>query len=222
MSRIGRKPVTVPANVKVSVADSTDPGRGAQGQAVVHATASRSASTYDEAGKQVLVTRADDERENRALHGLTRSLIANMVEGVTTGYTKKLEIVGVGYQAQLKKANTVALQVGFANQVVLEAPPGVSVVVPDPTHITITGADKQAVGQFAAVVRKVRPPEPYKGKGIRYEGEVVRRKAGKAFGVEVIADRDATRRVENPQRRGWASGRDRPPRNPPRARRTVR
>ena len=90
---------------------------------------------YDEAGKQVLVTRGDDERENRALHGLTRSLIANMVEGVTAGYTKKLEIVGVGYQAQLKKANTVALQVGFANQVVLEAPEGVSVVVPDPTHI---------------------------------------------------------------------------------------
>ena len=105
-----------------------------------------------------------------------------MVEGVTNGYTKKLEIVGVGYQAQLKKANTVALQVGFANQVVLEAPPGVTVAVPDPTHITISGADKQAVGQFAADVRKVRPPEPYKGKGIRYEGEVVRRKAGKAFG----------------------------------------
>jgi large subunit ribosomal protein L6 len=107
-----------------------------------------------------------------------------MVEGVTNGYTKKLEIVGVGYQAQLKKANTVALQVGYANQIVLEAPAGVSVVVPDATHITISGADKQAVGQFAAVVRKVRPPEPYKGKGIRYEGEVVRRKAGKAFGAK--------------------------------------
>ena len=105
-----------------------------------------------------------------------------MVEGVTSGFTKRLEIVGVGYQAQLKKANTVALQVGFANQVVLEAPPGVSVTVPDPTHITITGADKQAVGQFAADVHKVRPPEPYNGKGIRYVGEVVRRKAGKAFG----------------------------------------
>ena len=98
--------------------------------------------------------------------------------------SKKLEIVGVGYQAQLKKANTVALQVGYANQVVLEAPQGVTVVVPDPTHITISGADKQAVGQFAAVVRKVRPPEPYKGKGIRYEGEFVRRKAGKAFGAK--------------------------------------
>src|SRR6202030_2189810 len=108
---------------------------------------------------QILVSRHDDERTNRSLHGLTRSLIANMVEGVTNGYTKKLEIVGVGYQTQLKKANTVALQVGYANQVVLEAPPGVSVVVPDATHITISGADKQAVGQFAAEIRKVRPPE---------------------------------------------------------------
>jgi large subunit ribosomal protein L6 len=107
-----------------------------------------------------------------------------MVLGVTAGYTKRLEIVGVGYQAQLKKANTVALQVGFANQIVLEAPAGVSVTVPDPTHVVIAGADKQAVGQFAAVVRKVRPPEPYKGKGIRYDGEVVRRKAGKAFGAK--------------------------------------
>ena len=101
---------------------------------------------------------------------------------MTAGYTKKLEIVGVGYQAQLKKANTVALQVGYANQVVLEAPPGVNVTVPDATHIIITGPDKQAVGQFAAIVRDVRRPEPYKGKGIRYEGEAVRRKAGKAFG----------------------------------------
>ena len=130
----------------------------------------------------MLVTRGDDERESRALHGLTRSLIANMVQGVTAGYTKKLEIVGVGYQAQLKKANTVALQVGYANQVVLEAAPagrhrrGAS----RPTRRTSPSrgaADKQAVGQFAAVVRKVRPPEPYKGKGIRYEGEAVRRKA---------------------------------------------
>jgi large subunit ribosomal protein L6 len=181
MSRIGRKPVTVPANVKVSLADSTIHVEGPKGKLAFRYRDSIGVA-FDEAAKQVLVTRGDDERENRALHGLTRSLIANMVEGVTAGYTKKLEIVGVGYQAQLKKANTVALQVGFANQIVLEAPAGVSVVVPDPTHITISGADKQAVGQFAAVVRKVRPPEPYKGKGIRYEGEIVRRKAGKAFG----------------------------------------
>jgi large subunit ribosomal protein L6 len=181
MSRVGRKPVVVPDNVKVAVADSTIRVEGPNGQL---STPFRReiGVTYDEASKQVLVTRGDDERLSRALHGLTRSLIANMVQGVTAGYTKRLEIVGVGYQAQLKKANTVALQVGYANQVVLEAPEGVKVTVPDPTHVVITGADKQKVGQFAAEVRKVRPPEPYKGKGIRYEGEVVRRKSGKAFG----------------------------------------
>ena len=183
MSRIGRKPVPVPANVKVSVADSTISVEGPKGK-LSWSFRSEIGVRYDETGKQVLVERSDDERQSRALHGLTRSLIANMVQGVTSGYAKKLEIVGVGYQAQLKKANTVALQVGYANQVVLEAPPGVSVVVADPTHITISGADKQAVGQFAAEVRQVRPPEPYKGKGIRYEGETVRRKAGKAFGAK--------------------------------------
>jgi large subunit ribosomal protein L6 len=183
MSRIGRKPVPVPANVKVSVADSTVQVEGPNGKlAFTHREGI--SVRYDEAAKQVTVDRADDERENRALHGLTRSLIANMVQGVTAGYTKKLEIVGVGYQAQLKKANTVELQVGYANRVAMEAPEGVKVTVPDPTHIIITGADKQKVGQFAAEVRMVRPPEPYKGKGIRYEGEVVRRKAGKAFGAK--------------------------------------
>jgi large subunit ribosomal protein L6 len=181
MSRIGRKPVPVPANVKVSVADLTVQVEGPKGK-LSFQHRPEIGVTFDEAARRLLVTRSDDERLSRALHGLTRSLVANMVEGVTNGYTKKLEIVGVGYQAQIKKANTVALQVGYANQVVLEAPAGVTVAVPDATHITITGADKQAVGQFAAVIRKVRPPEPYKGKGIRYEGEVVRRKAGKAFG----------------------------------------
>ncbi|MDX2038111.1 MAG: 50S ribosomal protein L6 [Isosphaeraceae bacterium] len=181
MSRIGRKPVNVPDQVKIALEDSTIRVEGPKGKLSFTYRPSMTV-THDAAKKQILVTRPDDERENRALHGLTRSLIANMVEGVTNGYVRKLEIVGVGYQAQLKKANTIALQVGYANQVVLEAPPGVSVVVPDATHITISGADKQAVGQFAAVIRKVRPPEPYKGKGIRYEGEVVRRKAGKAFG----------------------------------------
>jgi large subunit ribosomal protein L6 len=181
MSRIGRKPVPVPANVKVSLADSTISVEGPKGKLSLTYRSEMGVS-FDEAAREVVVTRPDDERLNRALHGLTRSLIANMVEGVATGYTKKLEIVGVGYQAQLKKANTVALQVGYANQVVLEAPAGVTVTVPDATHVIVTGADKQAVGQFAAEVRKVRPPEPYKGKGIRYEGEVVRRKAGKAFG----------------------------------------
>jgi large subunit ribosomal protein L6 len=181
MSRIGRKPVTVPANVKISIADSTIHVEGPKDKLQFRYHDGITV-LYDEATRSIQVNRADDERENRALHGLTRSLISNMVEGVTTGYTRKLEIVGVGYQAQLKKASTVALQVGYANQVVLEAPPGVTVTVVDPTHVTITGADKQKVGQFAAELRMVRPPEPYKGKGIRYEGEVVRRKAGKAFG----------------------------------------
>ena len=135
----------------------------------------------DGEGKEILVERGDDERESRALHGLTRSLVNNMVVGVSQGYVKKLEIQGVGYQAQLK-GKQVALQVGFANQIILDPPPGVSVTLPDPTHIIVTGTDKQAVGQFAAELRKARPPEPYKGKGVRYEGEVVRRKAGKAFG----------------------------------------
>jgi len=181
MSRIGRKPVPVPPAVKISIADSTIHVEGPKGK-LSYKHRPEIDVAFDEAGRQILVTRHDDERTNRSLHGLTRSLVANMVEGVTSGYTKKLEIVGVGYQAQLKKANTVALQVGYANQVVLEAPAGVTVAVPDPTHITISGPDKHDVGQFAAVVRKVRPPEPYKGKGIRYEGEFVRRKAGKAFG----------------------------------------
>ena len=183
MSRIGRKPVPVPANVKVSIVDHTIQVEGPKGK-LSFSHRPEIEVQYDEASRQVRVSRRDDERLSRALHGLTRSLVANMVQGVTAGYTKKLEIVGVGYQAQLKKANTIALQVGFANQVVLEAPPGVTVTLTDPTHVIITGADKQAVGQFAAVVRKVRPPEPYKGKGIRYEGEVVRRKAGKAFGAK--------------------------------------
>ena len=181
MSRIGRKPIPVPAAVKVAIVDSTVEVEGPKGKLKFTHLPSIGV-TFDQASRQINVTRADDERTNRALHGLTRSLVANMVEGVTNGYSKRLEIVGVGYQAQLKKANTVALQVGYANQVVLEAPPGVSVTVPDATHVVVSGPDKQAVGQFAAIVRDVRPPEPYKGKGIRYDGEVVRRKAGKAFG----------------------------------------
>ena len=124
MSRIGRKPVPVPTTVKVCDRRLDDPGRRAQGEAELQRIGPRSTSHSTRPAGQILVTRHDDERTNRSLHGLTRSLVANMVQGVTTGYTKKLEIVGVGYQAQLKKANTVALQVGYANQVVLEAPPG--------------------------------------------------------------------------------------------------
>lgn len=200
MSRIGRKPVAVPANVNVSVADSIVQVEGPNGKLSLPFRKEVSV-THDAAKRELHVARSSEEGPVRALHGLTRSLIANMVKGVTEGYTKKLEIIGVGYQAEFAKAggsvkvrvgkedrtqkvdvDTLGLQVGYANKVLKPVPTGLKVVVTDPTHITITGADKQLVGQFAAEVREVRPPEPYKGKGIRYEGEVVRRKAGKAFG----------------------------------------
>src|SRR5262249_5808613 len=133
-----------------------------------------------DAKKAIEVTRPDDERQNRSLHGLTRSLIANMVKGVVNGFEKRLKIEGIGYQARMDK-KSVVLTVGYANAVTMPPPEGVTVELPDATTIVIKGADKQKVGQFAAEVRKVRPPEPYKGKGIRYENEQVRRKEGKAF-----------------------------------------
>ncbi len=181
MSRIGRKPVSVPAGVKVAVADNTVTVEGPKGKLSMPYRDDVDIR-FDESTRELQVSRHEDDGLARSLHGLYRALVANMVKGVVDPYVKKLEIVGVGYQAQLKKANTVELQVGYANRIVLEAPEGVSVQVNDPTHITISGADRQAVGQFAANIRGVRPPEPYKGKGIRYEGEQVRRKAGKAFG----------------------------------------
>lgn len=180
MSRIGRKPVPVPAGVKVAVNGQEVKVEGPKGKLELNVHPAIKVALAGE-GKEVIVERGDDERQSRALHGLTRSLVNNMVVGVSQGYVKKLEIQGVGYQAQLK-GKQVALQVGFANQIILDPPAGVSVTLPDPTHIVVTGTDKQAVGQFAAELRKARPPEPYKGKGVRYEGEVVRRKAGKAFG----------------------------------------
>jgi large subunit ribosomal protein L6 len=131
-------------------------------------------------GKAVKITRPDDERLNRALHGLTRSLIKNMVEGVTKGFEKRLKIEGIGYQAKLDK-KAVVLMVGYANQIVMDPPEGVTAAVPDPNTIVISGADKQKVGQFAAEIRASRKPEPYKGKGIMYEGEKIRRKEGKSF-----------------------------------------
>ncbi len=134
---------------------------------------------YDEAQKRVVIARRDDSRQARALHGLTRAVIRNMVDGVTKGYEKKLEIVGVGYLAAVQKG-VLQLRVGFANEVQLPIPAGLKVTCPDQTHVVIKGSDKQMVGQFAAEVRAVRKPEPYKGKGIRYDGEEVRRKAGKA------------------------------------------
>jgi large subunit ribosomal protein L6 len=137
------------------------------------------AVAVDQAASSLLVTRSDDNRVSRSLHGLTRALVANMVEGVSKGYEKKLEIVGVGYLAALQK-NVLQLRVGFANELQVPIPPGLTVTCPDQTHISIKGIDKQLVGQFAAEVRALRKPEPYKGKGIRYEAEQVRRKAGKA------------------------------------------
>lgn len=180
MSRIGRKPVPVPAGVKVAVSGQDVKVEGPKGklELAVHPAIK---VKMGEGDKEILVERGNDERESRALHGLIRSLVNNMVVGVSQGYVKKLEIQGVGYQAQMK-GKTVALQVGFANQILLDPPTGVTVTLPDPTHIIVSGVDKQAVGQFAAELRKARPPEPYKGKGVRYEGEIVRRKAGKAFG----------------------------------------
>lgn len=135
----------------------------------------------EDGGKVVRVQRPDDSRENRALHGLTRSLVQNMVDGVVKPFERRLTVVGVGYNASLA-GNKLSLQVGFANTVVLEVPPLVNVEVPSQTSVVVRSCDKQAAGQFAAEVRAVRPPEPYKGKGIRYESEQVRRKAGKAFG----------------------------------------
>jgi large subunit ribosomal protein L6 len=178
MSRIGKIPVVVPDKVKVAVTAGEVAIEGPLGK-LKQAFLPLVDVKYDDAGKRILVTRKNDGRQAKAVHGLTRSLVRNMVEGVTKGYEKKLEIVGVGYLAAILK-NQLQLRVGFANEVHLLIPAGLNVACPDQTHIVIKGVDKQAVGQFAAEVRAVRKPEPYKGKGIRYDGEQVRRKAGKA------------------------------------------
>ncbi|MBI3861286.1 MAG: 50S ribosomal protein L6 [Planctomycetia bacterium] len=179
MSRIGKKPVPLPAGVTAKVDGGILSVKGTQGDLKLKFHSAMKVQV-DEAAKQIVVTRPDDERQNRALHGLTRSLINNMVTGVVKPFEQKLEIIGVGYQASIG-GKTLNLQVGYANVIKLPIPAAVKCTLPDNTHIHLTSADKQAVGQFAAVIRKVRPPEPYKGKGIRYEGEHVRRKAGKAF-----------------------------------------
>lgn len=181
MSRIGKQPVPVPAGVDVKIDANGITVKGKHGELKFKQHQNITVK-YDTDAKQVLVTRPNDERQNKALHGLTRSLIENMVQGVVTPFEKKLEIIGVGYQATVKGGKTLELQVGFANIIKLPIPPGVTVELPDATHINMKSADKQAVGQFAASIRKVRPPEPYKGKGIRYLGEQIKRKSGKAFG----------------------------------------
>ncbi len=179
MSRIGKLPVAIPANVKVSVLDRIVKVEGPKGT-LEQSFLPQVAVEYDVAGKQLKVTRAADDKTHRAIHGLTRALIANMVAGVTTGYEKKLKIEGIGYQARSDKG-MVVLTVGYSHPISLKPPAGVTFEVPDPTTILVKGADKQKVGQFAADIRASRKPEPYKGKGIRYENEVVRRKEGKSF-----------------------------------------
>jgi len=179
MSRIGKQPIAVPAAVKVQVADGKVRVEGPKGKLEFTHHAQVNVA-IDDKTKAIQVTRPNDERLSKSLHGLTRTLISNMVEGVTKGYEKKLKIEGIGYQARLDK-KTVVLTVGYANQIRLDPPEGVTAVLPDPTTIIISGADKQKVGQFAAEIRAARKPEPYKGKGVRYENEVVRRKEGKSF-----------------------------------------
>jgi len=179
MSRIGKQPVVIPSGVKVQVQGQLVKVEGPKGKLEV--TVHRDMKVaYDDKAKAINVTRPNDERQSRALHGLTRALINNMVVGVTKGYEKRLKIEGVGYQGRMDK-KAVVLVVGYANTVTKVPPDGVTVAMPDPNTIVITGADKQKVGQYAAEVRAVRKPEPYKGKGIRYENEVVRRKEGKSF-----------------------------------------
>jgi large subunit ribosomal protein L6 len=176
MSRIGRKPVVIPKSVTVKVEGKTVAVKGPKGELV--RTFHRD-MTIEQADGELLVSRPSDSKENRALHGLTRALLANMVQGVTQGYRRGLEIVGVGYKAE-KKGKVLVLSVGYSHPVQYPEPQGITLSTSSPTVIVVEGIDKQQVGQVAAEIRAVRPPEPYKGKGIRYQGEQVRRKAGKA------------------------------------------
>ena len=182
MSRIGRQPVEIPSGVDVEVSGAKVTVKGPRG--ALEQTFHAEMRIVKEDGR-IRVERPNDEAFYRGLHGLTRTLIANMIEGVTKGYEKKLEIVGVGYRAALKDKN-LELAVGYSHPVLIEAPEGIEFELPSPTKITIHGNDKQAVGEIAANIRKVRKPEPYKGKGIRYEGEYVRKKAGKAAKAVVV------------------------------------
>jgi large subunit ribosomal protein L6 len=177
MSRIGKSPIPVPSGVDVTVADRSVTVKGPKGTLARRLPPDISVR---QDGDHLVVERPDDEREHRALHGLTRSLVYNMVVGVTDGFSKDLEIVGVGYRATAQGPSKLELALGFSHPVVVDAPDGVTFEVPAPTRITVRGIDKEIVGQVAANIRKVRKPEPYKGKGVRYAGEVVRRKAGKA------------------------------------------
>ena len=175
MSRIGRAPIAIPAGVEVVVDGSTVTVKGAKGTLT---RTMNSNITITKDGDTITVTRPNDQKENRSLHGLTRTLIANMIEGVSNGFKKELEINGIGYRADVKN-NVLTMKIGFSHDVIMEAPEGITVEV-NGNKVTVSGADKQKVGQFAAEIREKRPPEPYKGKGIKYVDEYIRRKEGKA------------------------------------------
>jgi large subunit ribosomal protein L6 len=175
VSRIGKQPIEIPATVNVAISPGRVQVNGPLGE-LTQVVPQRMTIAREDGN--IVVRRPTERGEDRALHGLTRTLIANMVEGVTKGFERRLEIQGVGYRAALR-GTSLELSVGFSHTVVKEAPDGITFEVPVPTQIVVKGVDKQQVGQIAAEIRRVRPPEPYKGKGIRYEGEFVRRKAGK-------------------------------------------
>ncbi|GHD47426.1 50S ribosomal protein L6 [Mycetocola manganoxydans] len=176
MSRIGRLPIEIPAGVTVAVDSSVVTVKGPKGELTLSVAKPIEVAVED---GQVLVTRPDDERESRSLHGLTRTLISNQIIGVTQGYTKGLEVVGTGYRVA-QKGSSVEFALGFSHPVLIEPPAGITLTVEGNNKLTVSGIDKQAVGEAAANIRKIRKPEPYKGKGVRYAGEIVRRKAGKA------------------------------------------
>ncbi len=177
VSRVGRMPIPIPPGVTVSLSDKRVSVVG-PGGALEHTLPE--SITIKQEDSQLFVERSNDERHSRALHGLTRALVNNMVVGTTQGFSKELEIVGVGYRATLRSPNQVELALGFSHPVVVDSPDGVTFEVPTPTRIVVKGADKAKVGQVAATIRRLRKPEPYKGKGIRYAGERILRKAGKA------------------------------------------
>lgn len=176
MSRIGKNPIAIPSGVEVKLEGNVITVKGAKG--TLTQTVRKEINVAVE-GNEIVVTRCNDEKTARSLHGLTRTLIANMVEGVSNGFTKTLEVNGIGYRAS-KQGNNLVMNLGYSHQVIMPEIDGISIDVPNPNLVVISGPDKQVVGQFAAEVREKRPPEPYKGKGIRYQGEYVRRKEGKA------------------------------------------
>ena len=178
MSRIGKRPIGVPKGVSITQDGNTITVKGPRGELKRSLPADMKVNV---AAEEITVERPSDEQHHKALHGLTRSLIANMVDGVTKGFSKQLDIVGVGYKAEVRPYG-LQMALGFSHPVEVRAPQGIKLTAPNPTTVVIEGADKEVVGQVAAEIRKLRPPEPYKGKGIKYQGEVIRRKAGKAGG----------------------------------------